>query len=217
MSSSENSHLGGCIISNDIGTWSPQVWDLLIKKFNVKSVVDVGCGAGHSLKYFIDKNIEGLGIEGFVSAIENSPVKSYIKTHDYISSPYILEKVYDLAWCCEFVEHVEEKYSDNFMKTFENCKIVAMTHAMPNQPGFHHVNCQLPQYWINKFKDLNFSYEEELSLELRNLLPKHNIINNSYINENGEVGKFDNTLDPFIPHGGHVKNTLMVFKNKTLL
>jgi hypothetical protein len=214
--STEKSHLGGCIISNDIGTWAPQVWDALIEKFKIKSMVDVGCGAGHSLKYFIDKNIEGIGIEGFIDAIESSPVKSHIKIHDYTEAPYILEKTYDLAWCCEFVEHVEEQYSANFMKTFEGCKLVAMTHALPGQPGFHHVNCQVADFWIDKFKKSNFSYEESLSLNLRSLLPIFAYRNNRFENEHGEVGKFENVLDPFLPNGSHVKNTLMVFKNEAL-
>lgn len=194
------SHLGGCIIEGDIGTWAPQVWEKLIEIYDLKKVVDVGCGAGHSTKYFIDKGIDAVGVEGFVPAINASPVKQNIFVHDYSTGEFQTNSTFDLAWCCEFVEHVEEKYSENFMKTFDKCNVVAMTHAVPGQPGFHHVNCQNAEYWINKFKERGFSYNEEFSFLLRSLLP-------SYIhNEKGDV--------IYTPNGGHVKNTLMIFEKK---
>ncbi len=204
----EKSYLGGCLIESnypyygdgDIGTWAPQVWNKLIEWYNPKTVIDVGCGAGHSLKYFIDKNIEGLGIEGFLPAIEASLVRNYIKTHDYVEGEFIPEKTYDLGWCCEFVEHVEEKYMNNFMKTFESCKVVAMTHAVPGQEGYHHVNCQNADYWINAFNKIGFDYLEKESLECRDSLPvwQHDDRGNA-------IG---------IPNGGHVRNTLMIFSKR---
>jgi hypothetical protein len=199
-------HLGGCIIQGDIGTFAPQVWDRLIEKYNPSTYIDVGCGAGHSLKYFIDKGLDGIGVEGYMEAINSSSVKDNIVVHDYTESEFIPSKKIDLAWCCEFVEHVEEKYSNNFMKTFENCKYVAMTHGVPGQPGFHHVNCQPAEYWINRFKNIGFSYLENDSLELRGLLPSYtyNVAIDKFLDINGNI---------FIPNGAHVRNTLMIFKN----
>lgn len=191
-------YLGGCIIHNDIGTWAPQVWDKLIEVFKPKKIIDVGCGAGHSTKYFFEKKIEVLGIEGYVPAIESSVIKEKIYVHDYVMSEFIPDQIYDIAWCCEFVEHVEEKYMENFMRTFDMCKVVAMTHALPGQPGYHHVNCQTHDYWIEKFKSRGFKYNEQLSIDCRNLLPSYEYDNN------GNVTK--------IPNGGHVKNTLMIFE-----
>jgi hypothetical protein len=195
-------HLGGCITydnfpgfgKGDVGTWAPQVWDKLIETYQPKSLIDVGCGAGFSTEYFLQKGLEILGVEGYLPAIESSPIKEYIHIHDFIKSEFIPEKKYDLGWCCEFVEHVEEQYTNNFMITFSNCSVVAMTHGVPGQPGFHHVNCQPATYWIEKFKTFGFSYNEMLSLECRALLP-------SYTDDSS-----------FIPNGSHVKNTLMIFE-----
>jgi hypothetical protein len=198
----EKDYLGGCITydnypesgKGDVGTWAPQVWDKLIEVYNPKTMLDVGCGAGFSTKYFIDKGIDSMGVEGFLTAINESKIKEFIHIHDYVESEFLPEKEYDMAWCCEFVEHVEEIYSENFMKTFSKCKVVAMTHAVPGQPGFHHVNCQPAEYWVRRFEKLGFSYNEKLSIECRNSLPSYND-------------------DPsFIPNGGHVKNTLMIFE-----
>ena len=199
----EKEYLGGCIINDnfpqfgrgDVGTWAPQVWDNLLYTYNPKSIIDVGCGAGHSLNYFIEKGLESVGVEGYLPAIESSAVKDKIKMHDYTKSEFIPAKKYDMAWCCEFVEHVESQYINNFMKTFYECGLVAMTHGVPGQPGFHHVNCQNADYWINIFKLYKFSYLEEYSLSLRVLLPD-----------------WDKNKPDFVPNGGHVKNTLMIFK-----
>ena len=189
-----SNHLGGCVFEGDIGTFAPQVWDKLIELYNPKTVIDVGCGCGYSLKYFMDKNVDGIGVEGYREAIARSPVGGNIVLHDYTRGPFVPPSNFDLAWCCEFVEHVEEKYKANFMQTFAKCNLVAMTHAVPGQPGFHHVNCQNADYWITTFADYGFEYLEEKSLMLRKLL----------FNEDGS----------WKPNGGHVRNTLMLFKRK---
>jgi len=204
----EKDYLGGCLIEDnyplfgkgDVGTWAPQVWDKLIEWYNPKTLIDVGCGAGHSLKYFLDRNIEGIGVEGYLPAIKASSVKNFIKVHDYVEGEFVPEKNYDLAWCCEFVEHVEEQHMKNFMKTFEYCNIVAMTHAVPGQPGYHHVNCQNPEYWIHVFDKIGFKFLEKESLELRDILPTW---------ENDENGN-----PKYVPNGSHVKNSLMLFIKK---
>ncbi len=184
-------HLGGFFTNrDDKGTWAPIVWDNLLAKFKPASIIDVGCGLGYTLEYFISNyNIEGIGIEGSQEAINLSPIKEKLIQHDYTLSEYIPSQKYDLGWSCEFVEHVEEKYLNNFMMTFKYCKIVSMTHALPSQDGHHHVNCKDSLYWIEKFKENGFQYLSDLSLELRNL------------------------IDTKI-YGAYIKNTLMIFKNE---
>lgn len=187
-------HLGGCILEGDIGTFAPQVWDRLIELYKPKTVIDVGCGAGYSLKYFLDKHLDGIGVEGFMTAVDKSPVKGNIVVHDYTKGPFVAPSEFDLAWCCEFVEHVEARYMPNFMTTFTKCKYVAMTHAVPGQPGYHHVNCQEAKYWIDIFDQYGFDYLESESLILRKLL----------YNEDGS----------WKPNGSHVRSTLMVFRRR---
>jgi len=189
-----SNHLGGCVIEGDIGTFAPQVWDKIIEDYNPKTVIDVGCGAGHSLKYFLDKHLDGIGVEGYKEAISRSKVRESIVPHDYTVGAFIPPNDFDFGWCCEFVEHVEEKYVDNFMKTFQKCKMVAMTHGVPGQPGYHHVNCQEAKYWIDIFDKYGFEYLEKESLMLRKLL----------FNSDGS----------WTPNGSHVRNTLMLFKRK---
>jgi cyclopropane fatty-acyl-phospholipid synthase-like methyltransferase len=160
--------------------------------YNVKSVIDIGCGYAQSLKYFIERGVEGIGIEGWDEAINKSFAKEHIIKHDYTVESYIPQNDFDLGWSCEFVEHVEEKYIGNFLETFKKCKYIAMTHAVPNQNGHHHVNCKDSNYWIDILKANGFKYLEEDSQFLRKLL----------FNEDGTP----------LEYGRYVGATLMIFK-----
>jgi hypothetical protein len=73
----------------------------------------------------------------------------------------------DFGWSCEFVEHVYEKYSQNFINDLKLCKYVAITFAGPNQGGYHHVNCQPESYWIDVFENNGFLYDIEETKILR--------------------------------------------------
>jgi hypothetical protein len=37
-----------------------------------------------------------------------------------------------------------------------NCNTLVFTHALPDQPGYHHVNCQTSEYWLNLMKAFHF-------------------------------------------------------------
>lgn len=159
-------HLGGYIVGGDKDTYAPQVWDWMIDN-NIKSVIDIGCGEGHSTKYFYDHNIDILGIEGSSQAIQHSPIKDKIICHDYTLGPIQLSKRYDAVWSCEFVEHIDARFIENFLNTFDYANHIFMTHATPGQGGYHHVNEQPSSYWIEKISARNYSVDMELSLELR--------------------------------------------------
>ncbi len=42
-----------------------------------------------------------------------------------------------------------------------------MTFAEPGQTGWHHVNCQPAEYWIEKVTPLGFRFDEELTKSAR--------------------------------------------------
>jgi hypothetical protein len=91
---------------------------------------------------------------------------------------------FDVGWCVEFLEHVEEKYIPNIMDTFRRCKIVVATHALPGDTGgWHHVNLQSPEYWIKKFEDEGFIYDELKTLRLK----KHSTMGRDFLRKTGKV------------------------------
>lgn len=168
-------HLGGfetCtdeFPNGDMNTFSPKLWEYIIEKYHIKSVIDVGCGMGFSIIEFMKYCDTVVGIDGSPFALENSPVKESIFFHDYSIGELETDDRYDLCWSCEFVEHVNEDYRDNFLSTFAFAKYVAMTFAEPGQPGHHHVNCQSQEYWIGNLEKFGFKYDENATLELRKI------------------------------------------------
>lgn len=186
----KESHLGGYInvknLWGDPGTWGPEIWNKIIKDYNIESVVDIGCGLGYSTKYFAKKGLYSVGIEGGLNAINNSVYEGVLLQNDYtIKSALNEDDNFDLAWCCEFVEHVEENYINNFLNDFNKAKYVAMTYAEPGQDGYHHVNCQYEDYWIKKLQNLGFKYNESYSSELREIAKEAN--NNQIFTHSGHL------------------------------
>jgi hypothetical protein len=181
------SHLGGNIRGGDPSTWCPEVWDYLIDKFSPKTLCDVGCGEGHLINYMQKKGIAVTGIDGLIDNMYNAPipVRDKIIIHDYRNKqPNVL--FYDLIVSCEFVEHVEEIYCLNYLDQFKECKILAFTHAMPYQPGHHHVNCRDDNYWIACMKALHFEFLPEETENVR-ALAKNTYWNTTLIFKNNKI------------------------------
>lgn len=162
-------HLGGAYLDfSDTNTFMPDVWQMLIDRYDIKSIADVGCGAGWNTVWFHERGYYAVGIEGWPEAIAKTrlPMQRLI-THDYTTGPLTLPRVFDLGWCSEFVEHVEERFVPNFMATFRCCRYVCMTYATPGQTGYHHVNEQELAYWVAKMAANGFSYDPDETERLR--------------------------------------------------
>ena len=156
--------LGGCSIGGDAGTYYPVMWKNIVEKHSVKTVIDIGCGFGWAAKWFHDNGCKTVGVEGLKHAIEKSPVSDLLILHDYeTDGPFIPDQEFDLAWCCEFVEHVDELFMNNFIQTFKSAKLLAMTYAFPGQGGHHHVNEQHSEYWIEALQKAGFKYDDDLT------------------------------------------------------
>jgi hypothetical protein len=159
-------HLGGYVAGGDPDTQYPDLWAWLVDALGVRSVVDVGCGDGQAVKFFGDLGCEAVGIDGVP---QDDP---RILLHDYTEGPLVTKRGnerYDLCWSCEFVEHVEAVCAPNFLATFRCADLLLMTHASPGQPGWHHVNCQPPEYWIAMLTGAGFEHDPDLTARTREL------------------------------------------------
>jgi glycosyltransferase involved in cell wall biosynthesis len=172
-------HLGGYIEGGDPATYYPDLWRWFVDKQGVKSVLDVGCGAGIAVDYFDSRGVEAVGVDG----IEQPSGRIF--QHDFTTGPWVpprnpadFEGRYDLCWCCEFVEHIPEGHIGNFLATFQHCEMVALTHAFPGQEGWNHVNCQEPDYWIDRLKSAGYTLDPGLTKQARKRAAKNkNAIN----------------------------------------
>lgn len=164
-------HLGGCIQGGDEDTYDEKVWIYLIEKFGIKSIIDVGCGEGWSTEFFKRKGLKVLGVEGSQKVINGSPHKELLIQHDYTKGKLKIKQKFDAIWTCEFVEHVEQQYVENFLDTFEKVDYIFMTYSEPqwSTGGYHHVNCRDQNYWNVKLASIGFKYLLEDSLAAREI------------------------------------------------
>jgi SAM-dependent methyltransferase len=176
----DEEHLGGYMRSRhpeaarhrcengDPATYVPRLWDWMQETLGVRSVLDIGCGEGHAAAYLHRAGCKVMAIDGSVQAERDSVIPRFHHRHDYVDGPFIPQGSWDAVWCCEFVEHVEEKYTHHFLATFASARrYVIMTFAGPGQLGFHHVNCQPEAYWVEKLRRLGFQLDDKLTARAR--------------------------------------------------
>lgn len=141
-------NLGGNLYFGDPATFCPNVFQYVMRRFGVKSVLDVGSGLGY-LPLFLNQtyNVPVIGLEGLPFNVESAvyPLVQWDLTQGAFKATPV-----DLVTCVEVVEHIEEKYLDNLLDTLTQGKIILMTHALPGTHGDFHVNEQNDQYWVDK-------------------------------------------------------------------
>ena len=95
-------HLGGHMGKNHVDAGALRY---LHNTFNIKSILDIGCGLGE-MKYLCDKlQISYEGVDG-----DNTIWRKHkqIIIQDYTKGKTSNNNTYDLAWSTEFLEHVKE-------------------------------------------------------------------------------------------------------------
>ena len=155
VTDTERPDLGGNVRGGDLHTFCPKLWDVLVDRFAIRSVLDVGCGEGHAVSYFSKLRVIAHGIDGLRQNVARAVYP--IALHDLLLSPYVMPV--DLVWSCEVAEHILPSKVDNYIQTLANGRVVAMTHGLPGQGGHHHVNLQPQEYWVEKMQAVGFTLD----------------------------------------------------------
>ena len=143
--------------------------DLIIEKFQPKTVLDVGCGTGVSLQYFLAQGMEAVGLENSKLAIARSPVSKEIIRHN-LKKKLKLRQKFDLVWSFEVIEHIHPQFEGIFLNTLVNhSDRIIISAAVPGQGGHGPFNEQLPEYWIRRFSDLGFKFNAEITGYFRSI------------------------------------------------
>lgn len=143
----------------------------LVRRFKPTTVLDVGSGPMGSKKIFHDFGIKLVWcIDGDDQLLYREDLREHLNTFSIVDlerSPYRFPTTFDMVFSYECAEHI--KNVDNYVETVTiNCgKILAMTHALPGQGGYHHVNEQDDAYWIDKITKKGFKYLESRSKKCR--------------------------------------------------
>lgn len=158
-------HLGGNTAGGNPRTFYPLLWNWMVSVLGIQSVLDVGCAEGHALREFARMGCLTTGIEGSqhnVDICRNAGLSAIC--WDFTNGPIPMWHS-DLAWCCEVVGQIEEKYVQAITKTFLAARFVALTHQLPGQSGYHVVNGQTAEYWRGAMASAGFLFEEKLTEE----------------------------------------------------
>jgi SAM-dependent methyltransferase len=148
-------HYGGAIL--DLA-----VLDYLRQKFRIGTLVDVGCGLGRTVREARARGIDAVGVEGDPAVYD----PGVMLRHDFTLGPLLLGRR-DLVWSVEFVEHVESRFENHILSTFQCADLVFFTHALPGQGGHHHVNEQPSEYWVNRMRHMGYAVDEESTAWVR--------------------------------------------------
>lgn len=141
------------------------------------SFLDIGCGPGGMLQLAKEVGYDPvLGIDG-----DPSLESEDIYTHDFTTGLFKPSSIFDLGYSCEFVEHVEQKYIQNFIPAFQSCEHLLITYAPPGTPGHHHVNCNTKDYWISTLENYGFLWAEELTKVVRS----SSTMKRNFVRQNG--------------------------------
>lgn len=161
----EQPHLGGNIAAGDSWTYCPRVWRYTLNRFAVRSVLDLGSGTGIASAWFADQGRQVIAVEGLAANVRRSRYPAI--QQDITQGPVLAPA--DLVHCHEVVEHIDELYLDNLLKSLMNGRIILMTAAGPDQPGHHHINLQPTSYWIQHLASQGCQYLEDDSQRIRKL------------------------------------------------
>lgn len=167
VTNQEHPHLGGNMKGGDPACWCPEVWQWVVAQYAPRAVLDVGCGTGDALRWFAGRNVQAIGVDGLR---ENAIASDRpVITHDLTRGPIDIANI-DLVWCCEVVEHVRAEFLDNLLSAICCGRVLAMTHAVPGQGGYHHVNERSAEYWINAIESRGFKLNVPASHGARALI-----------------------------------------------
>ena len=97
-------------------------------KLNVKTMLDLGCGPGGQVYEARKLGLSVIGVDGDFTLVRERP--ELFVAHDFTKGKYEPPTVgFDLIWCIEFVEHIDEIYVDNWMSLTQKGRYVFMTYS----------------------------------------------------------------------------------------
>jgi SAM-dependent methyltransferase len=141
----------------------------IIELVHPRSVIDVGCGTGATLRQFRETGIDAMGIEASRAAIRASKDRTFIVRHD-LRRPLDLKRRFDLAWCFEVAEHIHPRHVDVFVDSL--CRlsdIVTLSAAPPGQGGEGHFNEQPQSYWVALFGHRGYALHGDWTLQMKSV------------------------------------------------
>ena len=132
--------------------WEKRLATDFFTRYDVRSVVDLGCGVGSYLDAAHDMGIAPL--KGY--EINLSIANCYIPEHlrQFISSDDITSALpgggFDCSWSVEVGEHIQPEGTEQFVSNLVNLtrRLTLLSCAPPGQRGTAHINLRPKEEWV---------------------------------------------------------------------
>lgn len=137
---------------------------LVLAKYEIDSVIELGCGTGRLLYPYYEAGIEvhGVDLSRVAKKVSRLP-SSRFEIYD-LQEPYTPSRSYDLGLCVEVLEHIPAESVNTIVASVCRCSDrVIISAARPGQGGTHHVNEQPVEYWIDKFEATGMTLDDDAS------------------------------------------------------
>lgn len=127
---------------------------LVSEALGVKSVLDVGCGAGAWLRQYSMQGItDYLGVDGEYVQRESLLIPEENFRAQDITQPFVLGRSFELAQCLEVGEHLPTSASETLVENLvRHSRMVLFSAAIPGQGGENHINEQPYEFWRALFR-----------------------------------------------------------------
>ncbi len=151
----------------------------LIKTIGPKRVIDIGCGPGHLIEVLAHQGTQVLGVDYSAAAKQHVARKDLpFETFDLTDPDACIPGApWDMAVCCEVAEHLDGRHANTFVKHLASASdTIFLTAAEVGQGGLNHVNEQPNSYWIDKFTEFGFEFDQRLTKEARANFAENGVI-----------------------------------------
>jgi hypothetical protein len=127
---------------------------LVTNVLGVKSVLDIGCGAGAWLREYRNQAVtDYLGVDGDYVDQETVLIPTENFHAQNITQPFDLRRRFDIAQCLEVGEHIPQSASETLVENLvKHSKMVLFSAAFPGQGGENHINEQPYEFWRALFQ-----------------------------------------------------------------
>ena len=134
-----------------------------------QTYLDMGSGNGAMTAFARGLGVDAVGMD--VTAVAPD-IRADLRESVYIgeSPGDTTIRLFDFVTSIEVAEHLEKEYADifvaNIARHMKEGSWLVFTAAIPGQQGDHHVNCQQPFYWREKFWAHQVNYDMGKTREL---------------------------------------------------
>ena len=156
-------HLGGNAREGDPYTFCPHVWSYVIERFAIASVLDLGSGIGNAADWFFRKGLRTVAVDGMIDNVQ--PIIYPAVCHDLTKGPVVA--TWTLCTAKKWSNTSKNPILGNILASLACGRVILMTHALPGQTGYHHVNLQPMEYWVRHLTALGYNLMVEDTNRIR--------------------------------------------------